>query len=388
MRRSLLALVGLVLLAAAPPASATCASTAAAGATASASRSTAPDGYARDGGRGPRLDPRALLPGHHAVRARGTGRRARAAEPAAAQRVQGAAARAARRAARQACETRTYRFTPGAVGSRRARPTARRSRRSPRPRADRRRSGACSAGRERRRDGPYRGAATALPRRRGVLVVNASRSRTTCAASSRARCPPAGPPRHSRPGRHRALLRADGHRSANAPYDVTPTRARRSTAGWGARSPAASAAVAATRGEIVTYAGHGRRRRTSPPPRAGARRPTRRSGRAAPVPYLRSVDDPYDRLSPYHRWSGDFSDREAARRLADVAPGKLRSLKVVTRTASGRAAAVAVRGRHGTARVRPRRSSRRSACAARGSRSDTERIRTRSERPDRWTDAP
>jgi peptidoglycan hydrolase-like amidase len=46
-----------------------------------------------------------------------------------------------------------------------------------------------------------------------------------------------------------------------------------------------------------------------------------------------------------------FRDREAARRLADVAPGKLRSLKVVARTASGRAAVVAVRGRRGTARV-------------------------------------
>jgi stage II sporulation protein D len=108
--------------------------------------------------------------------------------------------------------------------------------------------------------------------------------------------------------------------------------------------------VAATRSEIVTYGGQVAETyffSTS----GGRTAANEEIWGGAPVPYLRSVDDPYDRLSPYHRWTVRFSDRAAARRLADVAPGKLRSLKVAARTASGRAAVVAVRGKRGTARV-------------------------------------
>lgn len=67
-----------------------------------------------------------------------------------------------------------------------------------------------------------------------------------------------------------------------------------------------------------------------------------------PVPYLRSVDDPYDRLSPHHDWAVELTDAEAARRLAPVLAGDLVDVTVIARTASGRAATVRITGTLGT----------------------------------------
>jgi stage II sporulation protein D len=72
---------------------------------------------------------------------------------------------------------------------------------------------------------------------------------------------------------------------------------------------------------------------------------------AAPMPYLRSVRDPWDRLSPHHDWSVRLTDRQARERLDDVAPGRFRSMRVVSRGAAGRVLAVRVRGTRGSATV-------------------------------------
>ncbi len=67
-----------------------------------------------------------------------------------------------------------------------------------------------------------------------------------------------------------------------------------------------------------------------------------------PVPYLVSVPDPYDRLSPHHDWTVTLSDEEVAHRLGAVVLGDLVDVTVTARTASGRAAAVRVTGTLGT----------------------------------------
>jgi stage II sporulation protein D len=70
-----------------------------------------------------------------------------------------------------------------------------------------------------------------------------------------------------------------------------------------------------------------------------------------PLPYLRSVSDPFDRLSPHHDWSVRLSDRAARRRLGDALDGDLVSLQVVARTPSGRVLTVRVRGTEGAGDV-------------------------------------
>jgi stage II sporulation protein D len=70
-----------------------------------------------------------------------------------------------------------------------------------------------------------------------------------------------------------------------------------------------------------------------------------------PIPYLRSVDDPYDSISPLHDWSVTLTDAQAAKRLKDVRLGDLLDLTVSARSASGRAATVDVVGADGTVQL-------------------------------------
>ena len=70
-----------------------------------------------------------------------------------------------------------------------------------------------------------------------------------------------------------------------------------------------------------------------------------------PISYLRPVDDPHDDHSPYHTWTARFSQRDAERKLGDALAGDLLGMRVATRTPSGRAATVLVRGSGGNQTV-------------------------------------
>ncbi|MDX6691742.1 MAG: stage sporulation protein [Solirubrobacteraceae bacterium] len=70
-----------------------------------------------------------------------------------------------------------------------------------------------------------------------------------------------------------------------------------------------------------------------------------------PAPYLRSVEDPHDDLSPLHTWRVTLRNATAQQRLGDNVQGTLQSLAVTRRGPSGRALQVAVRGTGGTTTV-------------------------------------
>lgn len=69
------------------------------------------------------------------------------------------------------------------------------------------------------------------------------------------------------------------------------------------------------------------------------------------IPYLRSVDDPYDSISPVHTWTVRFEDRVAERKLASVREGDLEDVAVSATTATGRVATVDVVGSDATVPV-------------------------------------
>ena len=66
------------------------------------------------------------------------------------------------------------------------------------------------------------------------------------------------------------------------------------------------------------------------------------------VPYLRSVDDPYDDISPVHTWTVRLTDRQAEQKLGEVLEGDLEDLIVSATTPTGRAATVDVVGSDAT----------------------------------------
>src|SRR4051794_22244063 len=71
----------------------------------------------------------------------------------------------------------------------------------------------------------------------------------------------------------------------------------------------------------------------------------------APVPYLKSVDDPYDNLSPRHRWRFVWSKSTLDKKLGSFVKGKLKMVKVTKRGVSPRIVDAQVLGTRGTVDV-------------------------------------
>src|SRR3954447_8530898 len=69
---------------------------------------------------------------------------------------------------------------------------------------------------------------------------------------------------------------------------------------------------------------------------------------SAPVAYLKSVDDPYDNLSPRHRWRFVWSKSKLDAKLGAFVKGKLKNLKVTKRGVSPRIVNAQVIGTRGT----------------------------------------
>jgi stage II sporulation protein D len=71
----------------------------------------------------------------------------------------------------------------------------------------------------------------------------------------------------------------------------------------------------------------------------------------APVPYLKSVDDPYDMASPYHRWRRAYSSKGLDTKLGGWVKGKLREVKVTQRGVSPRIVQAEIVGSKGSTLV-------------------------------------
>jgi stage II sporulation protein D len=130
------------------------------------------------------------------------------------------------------------------------------------------------------------------------------------------------------------------------PYDVFADVRSQVYGGLDREAPATTAAVDATRGEVVTAGGEIAQTfffSTSGGHTAG----NEEVWGGVPLAYLRPQDDPHDDLSPYHRWTARFTDRQARRKLKDLGVGRFQDMQVIARTASGRAATVEATGKDG-----------------------------------------
>jgi stage II sporulation protein D len=120
--------------------------------------------------------------------------------------------------------------------------------------------------------------------------------------------------------------------------------------GIGAETPTTNQAVAETAGQVVTYQG-------KPvvtyffSTSGGRTENVENVFGGAPQPWLRSVDDPYDSVSPRHRWTVAMNLASAQARLGGLVKGRLRGVKVVKRGASPRVLQADVIGTGGTTRV-------------------------------------
>jgi stage II sporulation protein D len=117
--------------------------------------------------------------------------------------------------------------------------------------------------------------------------------------------------------------------------------------GVGIETPSTNAAVAATRGQIVTY--QGQPVVTYFFSTSGGRTESVENtslGRE-PKPWLKSVEDEYDDVSPRHRWTKRMSMRSAARKLGSLVKGSFRGIRVTKRGESPRIVSAEVVGSRG-----------------------------------------
>jgi SpoIID/LytB domain protein len=119
--------------------------------------------------------------------------------------------------------------------------------------------------------------------------------------------------------------------------------------GLAAEDPNTTAAVDATAGQVALF--EGAVAQTYFFSTSGGRTAASADVWGEPIPYLVPVDDPFDSLSPYHRWGPTlFTGRELAERLGEEAPQGIRDLLVGV-DSSGRVGAATVVGRSATAEL-------------------------------------
>ncbi|MEX0973555.1 MAG: SpoIID/LytB domain-containing protein [Solirubrobacterales bacterium] len=108
-------------------------------------------------------------------------------------------------------------------------------------------------------------------------------------------------------------------------------------------------AVRATSNQVATYGGE--IAQTTYFSASGGRTESGFLG-APEVPYLRSVNDPYDHYSPQHRWTFRFSQAEMNARLGPYLKGRLRGIRVTKRGDSPRVEYAQLIGSAGRSTIR------------------------------------
>jgi SpoIID/LytB domain protein len=116
-------------------------------------------------------------------------------------------------------------------------------------------------------------------------------------------------------------------RKVAAPFDVYGDTRSQMYLGVSHETPATNAAVDATRGQVVMYAG--KVAATFFSSSSGGETESIADGwGVAPVPYLVSVPDPFDALSPYHNWSVPITAKTFATALK--VKGAILDLQTIT----------------------------------------------------------
>jgi stage II sporulation protein D len=134
-------------------------------------------------------------------------------------------------------------------------------------------------------------------------------------------------------------------------FDHYPDTRSQVYGGVAAETPTTDAAVRATRGEAVTY--RGKPVTTYFFSTSGGRTENvENSFGGDPKPWLKSVNDPYDDLSPKHRWGPiRMSKATAAGKLTGLVKGRFRGIDVVRRGRSPRIVLADIVGTSGRTRV-------------------------------------
>ena len=137
--------------------------------------------------------------------------------------------------------------------------------------------------------------------------------------------------------------------SRGGDFDQYPDTRSQVYGGVAAETPATNAAVADTRGQVVTYQGQPVVTYFFSTSGGRTENVENTSLGTEPKPWLKSVDDPYDDVSPRHRWTPvTMSLKRAGKKLRGLYQGAFRGIKVLERGASPRILSAQVVGTRGS----------------------------------------
>jgi stage II sporulation protein D len=119
--------------------------------------------------------------------------------------------------------------------------------------------------------------------------------------------------------------------------------------GYLGETPSTNAAVAATDGQVVTYGGEVATTFFFSTSGGETENVENVFTNGSPKPWLKSVEDPYDDSSPYHRWGPfTYSRSGMAAKFGSWVKGRLRSFKVLQRGVSPRVVKARIKGSRGS----------------------------------------
>jgi stage II sporulation protein D len=136
-------------------------------------------------------------------------------------------------------------------------------------------------------------------------------------------------------------------------YQLYPDTRSQMYGGVSAETPTTDAAVAATRGQILTYNGAPAASYFFSSSGGYTENVENVWLGASPEPWLRGVPDPYDDVAgnPYYRWTYRMPLAKAARELGSLVKGKFRGIRVTKRGVSPRVVDAQVVGSRGVTSV-------------------------------------
>lgn len=198
--------------------------------------------------------------------------------------------------------------------------------------------------------GSYRGALVAVPGSGGLLAINALGVEGYVKGVVANEIPSSWHPQALR-GQAvaaRSYALATGHRG---PFDHYADTRSQVYGGKSSETKRTNRAVKKTKRRVVKY--RGKIAVTYFSSTSGGQTESVEYGfpGAAPVPYLRSVNDPYDRISPVHTWRVTMSDGQMESALRGLYQGDLEAIKVTERGDSPRIVRARVVGSSGSSPV-------------------------------------
>jgi stage II sporulation protein D len=202
--------------------------------------------------------------------------------------------------------------------------------------------------------GSYRGALELRPAGSGINVINAlgleSYVRGVVSAESPSAWPAEALKAQAVAARTYAITSRAG--SISDGFDQYADTRSQMYKGVAAERPTTDAAIAATAGQVVTYAGQPVTTFFFSTSGGKTENIENSFVGSAPKPWLKGVDDPYDDLAPRHRWKPQtLTTTQAAAKLRGLVKGRFKGINVTQRGVSPRIVRAQVLGTKGTTNV-------------------------------------